>query len=93
MAKKAPSATKSGEASAKKPPRCLEIARGGITTGFQYNSLMSAMMSDLIEGSIAPQIGNAVCNAGGKLLKAVELQLKYGKQQSDGSSPLLQLVG
>lgn len=54
---------------------------------------MSAMMSDLIEGSIAPQIGNAVCNAGGKLLKAVELQLKYGKQQSDGSSPLLQLVG
>jgi len=39
------------------------------------------------------QRGTAVCNAGGKLLKAVELQLKYGKQQADGSSPLLQLVG
>jgi hypothetical protein len=39
---------------------------------------MSALMIDLIEGSVSPGIGNAACNAGGKLLKVVELQHKYG---------------
>lgn len=36
-------------------------------------------MSDIIEGTVSPQVGNATVNAGGKLLKVVELQLKYGK--------------
>jgi hypothetical protein len=35
-------------------------------------------MSDLISGKVTPQIGNAVCNAGGKLLKIVEMKQKYG---------------
>lgn len=35
-------------------------------------------MSDLIEGKVTPQVGNACCNAGGKLLKMVELQYRYG---------------
>lgn len=35
-------------------------------------------MSDLIEGNVAPNVGNATCNAGGKLLKVVEMQYKYG---------------
>lgn len=39
---------------------------------------MSALMSDLIEGSITPSVGNAAVNAGGKLLKITEMQLKYG---------------
>lgn len=43
--------------------------------------MMSALMSDIIDGSITPQVGNATVNAGGKLLKVVELQLKYGKPQ------------
>jgi hypothetical protein len=35
-------------------------------------------MSDLIEGKVTPNVGNATCNAGGKLLKVVEMQYKYG---------------
>lgn len=35
---------------------------------------MSALMSDVIEGRIAPQVVNAACNAGGKLLRVVELE-------------------
>jgi hypothetical protein len=54
--------------------------------------MMSALMSDLIEGSITPQVGNATVNAGGKLLKVVELQLKYGKQEPDGGRRLMNLV-
>lgn len=39
---------------------------------------MSALMSDAIEGTLGPGVVNATVNAGGKLLKAVELQMKYG---------------
>ena len=55
--------------------------------------MMSALMSDLIEGTVTPQVGNATVNAGGKLLKVVELQLKYGKPNPDGSRMPLELVG
>jgi len=53
---------------------------------------MSALMSDLIEGSVAPQVGNATCNAGGKLLRIVELQYKYGTTNKDGKSKTLTLT-
>lgn len=41
--------------------------------------MMSALICDLIEQKVSPGVGNAVCNAGGKLLKVVELQTKYGR--------------
>lgn len=40
---------------------------------------MSSLMTDLLEESITPNISNAVVNAGGKLLKVVEMQYKYGR--------------
>ena len=63
-----------------KKPRSLAIASQGIKTGNDFANLMSAMMSDLIDGRVTPSIGNATCNAGGKLLKVVEMQYKYGTQ-------------
>jgi hypothetical protein len=48
--------------------------------------MMSALMSDVVLGDMTPVAANAVINAGGKLLKATELQLKYGKR---GGSPLV----
>lgn len=39
---------------------------------------MSALMSDIIDGRVTPQVGNAVVNAGGKLLKVVEMQIRHG---------------
>lgn len=53
---------------------------------------MSALMSDVVSGAVAPQVGNAACNAGGKLLKVVELQYKYGtntKEPGGGKTLLL----
>jgi len=58
-------------------PKSLRFAKDGIRTGEDFANTMSALMSDLIEGSITPEVGNAVCNAGGKLLKMVEMQYKY----------------
>jgi len=56
----------------------LEFSERGVRTGEDFAGLMSALMSDLIAGRVTPQVGNAVCNAGGKLLKVVEMKYKYG---------------
>lgn len=50
---------------------------------------MSGLMSDLRDGSVTPQIANAMCNAGGKLLKVVEMDYKYGKPEPASTKPLL----
>lgn len=68
------------ESSPKKRCRSLSVAENGVSTGGEFASMMSALMSDIIEGSITPQVANAVVNAGGKLLKVTELQLKYGQK-------------
>jgi hypothetical protein len=47
---------------------------------------MSALMSDLIEGKVAASVGNATCNAGGKLLKMVDMTYKYGNP-TGGANP------
>lgn len=72
-------------------PRCLSIATKGIQTAGEFASMMSALMSDVIEGNVTPQVSNAAVNAGGKLLKVVEMQLKYGTT-IDGSPRRLDLV-
>jgi len=58
--------------------RTVAVARRGIKTGRDFANFMSCLMSDLIEGKVPPQVGNAACHAGGKLLKVVEMQYKYG---------------
>jgi len=44
-------------------------------------------MSDIITGKVTPQMGNATCNAGGKLLKMVEMTYKYGGSGKQGALP------
>lgn len=68
--------------------KTLKYAKGGIKTGSDFAGYMSAVMSDLIEGRITPQIANAACNAGGKLLKVVEMQYKYGKKSGNKARDL-----
>lgn len=60
-------------------PRSIGIASGGVKTASDFANLMSALMSDLIEGKLTPAVGNATCNAAGKLLKIVEMNQRYGK--------------
>lgn len=53
---------------------------------------MSSLMGDIISGRVTPAIGNAACNAGGKLLKVVEMQYKFGTQSGDQGNRVLQLA-
>lgn len=73
------------------PPRSLAIAERGVRTVTDFGNLFSALMSDVLDGRVAPGISNATCNAGGKLLKAVEMQEKYGKPAAPGQSKNLVL--
>lgn len=78
---------------AKGAPRSLAIAETGIGNSHQFAAFMSALMADLVSGRVAPQIGNAAANAGGKMLKVVEMQMKYGTASPDGTAgKVLQLV-
>ena len=74
-------------------PRSLAIASAGIKTGRDFSNMMSALMSDLIEGKITPGVGNATVNAGGKLLRMVELQMKYGQNGSGSGEKNILLAG
>ena len=67
-------------------PRALEISERGIRTGADFANVMSALMGDLIAGRVTPQVGNAACNVGGKLLKIVEMQHRYGTTGDTGNT-------
>lgn len=54
--------------------------------------MMSALIGDLIAGRVTPQVGNATCNVGGKLLKVVEMQHRYGTVGEGGKSKTLNLA-
>lgn len=64
-------------------PRVAKLA-GKLSTSRDFANFMSALMSDLVEGTISPNVGNATCNAGGKLLKIVEMEYKYGTKDDRG---------
>ncbi len=70
-------ATRKSKAITRKP-RAFVIASAGIASSMDFANLMSALMSDIIEGRVTPSTGNAACNAAGKLLKIVEMQYKFG---------------
>lgn len=69
-------------------PRSLMIAEQGITSSGDFRNFMSALMTDVIRGTLSPETTNAACNAGGKLLKMVELEFKYAKTPSSRSREL-----
>lgn len=80
----AEASTEAGEADIaryQEAPQSAAIADRGVRTGEDFANLMSALMSDVITGRVTPDIANATCNAGGKLLKIVEMQYKYGSSQ------------
>ena len=65
------------------------IAEGGLTTARDFAAFMGALISDIIAGRVTPLVANAAVNAGGKLLKMVELQQKFGKSTKERGKELL----
>ena len=65
------------------------IAAKGIRTGQDYANLMSAMMSDLLEGTVETGVSTAVVSAGRQLLKVVEMEVRLGKNDKTKGSTLI----
>jgi len=65
----------------------------GVRSGEDFAGLMSAIMIDVVSGNLAPQLANATCNAGGRLLRVFELAHKYGKQKDLHGKPMVLELG
>ena len=83
---------KGAVAATKGSPRARKLADKGVVTGADFASLMAALLSDTIAGRVDPRVSNAACNVGGKLLKVVELQFKYGREVAGATERLLALT-
>lgn len=64
-----------------KNARSLRIGNGGIKSGRDFAGFMSGLLSDVVSGKVDPRVANAACNVAGKLLKVVEMEFKYARQQ------------
>lgn len=63
-----------------------------VKTSRDFAQMMSTLMSDILENRVEPRVANAVCNAGGKLLRMVELEHKYGTAASKAEERVLSLA-
>lgn len=70
------------------PTASARIAADGITSSNNFGKLMSAIISDVLNNRISTDVANAACNAGGKMLKCIELRFKYGSSQVPEPKPL-----
>lgn len=67
-----------GQVSQSRVSQISQISGRSIETASDVVEHMSAVINDLEDGLLQPQIGNAVCNAMSKLLKVVDMQYRYG---------------
>lgn len=72
-------AEKGSENGAAVAPASLRVAERGLRSSVDFRDFMSGLMSDVISGRVNPGVANAACNAGGKLLKMVELEMRYAQ--------------
>ncbi len=73
--------------------RSLEIVKKGVKSSQDMIDVMAALMCDSIEGNITPGTCNAACNAAGKLMKMLELQIRYGTPKAGTNRKELPLLG
>lgn len=67
----------------------LVLSKKGLRTSQDFAALFATLMTDLLSSKVTPTVGSVVCNAGGKLLKVVELQQRYGKFSPEGLKVLM----
>lgn len=58
----------------------MALGHAGIKTAQDFANVMSALMADVLGGQVSTGRANAACNVGRQMLRAVELQLKYGTE-------------
>ena len=69
----------------KREPRINKFATKGIKTSRDFANLMSALISDLIDKRVSSETGSAVCLAGGRLLRVIEMEYRF---RGKGGAPV-----
>jgi len=72
--------------------KSLQALAGGITTSIHFASVMAAIMDDVLNSRINPNVANAAVNAGGKLLKVKEMELRFGTVLNEEGDKVLKLT-
>lgn len=60
-------------------PRCVKVFAQGIRNSHDFIRGFSLLLGDLATEALPAGTGNAMANAGGKLLKCVDLEQRYGR--------------
>jgi hypothetical protein len=76
----------------KRTPRCLAVAEGNFDNSRDLKRVLMYMISDLIGERMEVRRANAVSSAAGKVLKAAELEFRYGTPGRQGGRRVLQLT-
>lgn len=77
MAKAREGSRSNAQSSKAADAKSVQLAHRGVGSSEDFRNLMTALMGDVITGAVSPDVTNAACNAGGKLLKMVELEYKF----------------
>jgi hypothetical protein len=72
--------------------KCLPHFEKGIATCGALAKGMSLLMADLLSERVSTSVANSVCNSAGKMLKAVEMQQRFGKTVAQSGEKELNLV-
>lgn len=89
MAKNGKAATANGtERETPHAGNSVLLARSGVSSSEDFRNLMCALMTDVIQGDVSPDVVNAACNAGRGLLKMVEMEYKASQGAANRSFPL-----
>lgn len=65
-------------AEAQPVPKCAAIAEAGITNSQQTIAYLSALIADASSGRVTTGLVHGTCNAVGKMLRVVEMEVRYG---------------
>ena len=68
------------------------VAKEGLNTTDDIGRMMMAVIEDVVSGNMSDGTGNVVVNAAGKLMKSVELRMKYGSTVQPTESRKLYLT-
>lgn len=70
----------------------VTLARKGVSSSEDFRNLMCALMTDVIQGDVSPDVVNAACNAGRGLLRMVEMEYRASQGAANRSFPLSRRV-
>ena len=85
--------TKSERVAKRETGKCLDHFERGIANCGQLSKGMSLLMADVLAERVNTSVANSVCNAAGTMLKAVEMQQRFGKTVGTSGDKELNLLG